>query len=135
MMLWKPALVIAVLLLSGCVPRHAVVTPELRTQMMADLKAGKPNLTCEIECAFSWMDNFQRMITLHNASQWEALAELVMQVGHGRAFPITSSARRRRGWGTTMPPPSITRSVSSCSAVRIRSNIAGMCRAAITAGD
>lgn len=99
MMLWKPALVIAVLLLSGCVPRHAVVTPELRTQMMADLKAGKPNLTCEIECAFSWMDNFQRMITLHNASQWEALAELVMQVGHGKDLSYYFLGKAAEGLG------------------------------------
>lgn len=98
-MLWKPAVVIVVLFLCGCIPRHAVVTPELRTQMMADLKAGKPNLTCEVECVFSWMNDFQRMITLHNASQWEALAELVMQVGHGKDISYYFLGKAAEGLG------------------------------------
>lgn len=96
---WKPVAVIVVLFLCACTPRYTVVTPELRTQMMADLKAGKPNLTCDLECVFSWTSNFRRMIALHNASQWEALAELVMQVGHGKDISYYFLGKAAEGLG------------------------------------
>lgn len=99
MMLWKPVAVIVILLLCACTPRYTVVTPELHSQMMADLKAGKPNLTCDLECVFSWTSNFRRMITLHNASQWEALAELVMQVGHGKDISYYFLGKAAEGLG------------------------------------
>lgn len=72
-----------VLALWGCaVPRYEPVTPELRARYLADLQAGNLVLTCQTqECAVGWIYKRNEMIKLHNAKQWESLAELVMQVG------------------------------------------------------
>lgn len=71
------------LALWGCaVPRYEPVTPELRARYLADLQAGNLVLTCQTqECAVGWIYKRNEMIKLHNAKQWESLAELVMQVG------------------------------------------------------
>jgi hypothetical protein len=66
----------------ACSPKYQVVTPELRTNMMDDFKAGRANLGCEFNCSWSWIENFNKMATLYNNEQWERLAELVMQIGH-----------------------------------------------------
>lgn len=72
-----------VLALWGCAaPRYEPVTPELRARYLADLQAGNLVLTCQTqECAVGWIYKRNEMIKLHNAKQWESLAELVMQVG------------------------------------------------------
>ena len=65
----------------SCAMQHEVVTPELRTQFMQDLKEGKLTLTCQLECDYSYNINFNRMIALMKSDQYAALAELVMQIG------------------------------------------------------
>lgn len=66
---------------SSCAPKHATVSPELRVQFLNDLKEGRLSLNCQFECDWSWLQNYHRMVNLHNSKMWEELTELVMQVG------------------------------------------------------
>ena len=69
------ALVVVAFFIGAYTPKYAMATANLHAQMME--KAGRPNLTCQINCRYRWLSNFQKMITLHNSSQWEAPAKLV----------------------------------------------------------
>ena len=68
-------------LLQACSPRYSVVTPELRIQMMEDLKNGRTTLNCRFDCSWSWFHNLDRMADLYKTAQWQELAQLVMQIG------------------------------------------------------
>ena len=63
--------------------KYQAVTPELRTQMLGDLKAGNFTLNCDMNCAFSWISNLEKLSVMYRANQWENLAETVMQIGYG----------------------------------------------------
>jgi hypothetical protein len=95
----KLALIIIVLCISSCAPMHKMVTPELRNQFMGDLKSGRLGLTCQFDCYWSWLNEYPRMVQLHRASQWEALAELVMQVGLEQDLAYFFLGRAAEGLG------------------------------------
>jgi len=92
-------ILILVLFLSACSPKYTTMTPELHSQLTSDLKSGKLNLNCQFECDWSWLGNFKEMIALHNASQWEPLAVLVMQVGHEKDIAYYFLGRAAEGLG------------------------------------
>jgi hypothetical protein len=92
--------VVAFICISCASPKYATITPELRTQFMNDLKAGKPNLDCDtLACDLSWIYNFNDMISLYNSSQWEKLAELVMKVGYGKDLGYYFLGQAAEGMG------------------------------------
>jgi hypothetical protein len=70
---------VVALILSACTPKYSIVTPELYTHFLIELQAGKTTLTCGSGCHWSWLQNFNQMMALHNTGQWEPLAVLVMQ--------------------------------------------------------
>ncbi len=76
-----PCVFAIALTISACTPKYSTVTPELRTQLLSDFKAGRTNLSCQLSCDWSWLRNFNPMVLLHNTNQWESLALLVMQTG------------------------------------------------------
>ena len=69
--------------LSGCAMKYQTVTPELRSQMLSDLKSGSFTLNCDINCAFSWISNLDKLSLMYRSNQWENLAQTVMQIGYG----------------------------------------------------
>jgi hypothetical protein len=87
------------LFLIACTPKYGNVTPELRTQFLTELQAGKTTLTCVSSCHWSWLQNFNQMMTLHNAGQWESLAVLVMQIGHEMDLAYYFLGRAAEGFG------------------------------------
>jgi hypothetical protein len=94
-----PAVLAVILFATACTPKYNVVTPELHANFMAELKAGKPNLTCLTSCHWSWLKNFDQMMILANSSQWEPLAILVMQVGYETDMAYYFLGRSAEGLG------------------------------------
>ena len=71
------------LLTAGCANKYQAITPEVEAGMMADLKAGKPNLDCGEGCAFTWVAQVPSIHALDMSERWNDLAVRVMQIGFG----------------------------------------------------
>lgn len=65
----------------SCGMQHKTVSPEIRSQMLDDLREGRLTLRCKIDCDFTWLQNYPSMAKMHNTGMWEDLAILVMQIG------------------------------------------------------
>lgn len=70
------------LALCSCAPKYTTVSPDLRTQMLGDLAAGKLSLDCGIDCYWSFIRNDDALNLLHQAGRWQDLAVGTMQIGH-----------------------------------------------------
>ncbi|MEN6375837.1 MAG: hypothetical protein ABFD75_13810 [Smithella sp.] len=100
-LLFSVTLIILTFICISCaVPKYATVTPELRTQFLKDLEAGKPNLDCDtLACDISWIGNLKEMISLHKSGQWEKLTELVMKTGYGKDLAYYFLGQAAEGMG------------------------------------
>ena len=96
-------LIIGILLVSiiqwSCAMQHQEVTPELRTQFMQDLKEGKLNLTCGVDCGLSFTLNLRQMMAMLNSSQYTELAIMVMKIGYKQDFSYYLLGMAAQGLG------------------------------------
>ncbi len=75
-------LLLTAMLITACgAPKHTLVTPELRMQMLQDLKQGHLTLDCESECYWSHLQAREKHIGLFISERYEELAVSVMQIG------------------------------------------------------
>jgi hypothetical protein len=63
---------------AACTLQNETVPPD---QLMSELQAGKPVLTCRADCSLAWGNNSQKAATLDATAQYRDLAILVMQIG------------------------------------------------------
>ena len=78
----RALLLFTAILFTACgAPKHTLVTPELRMQMLLDLKQGNLTLDCESECYWSHLQSREKHIGLFISERYEELAISVMQIG------------------------------------------------------
>lgn len=92
-------LTVCLSLLAACAQKYETVTPDIRTQMLADLKAGKLTLDCTINCSFTWLSQVKYLHTLDLAERWEDLAVETMRIGNRRDLSYYYLGQAAQGLG------------------------------------
>ncbi len=88
-----------VAVLAGCETKYQTVTPDMQANMLADLKAGKPNLDCAEKCSFTWSAQVAAIHQLDLAEKWNDLAVRVMTIGFGSDLAYYYLGQAAQGLG------------------------------------
>ena len=70
------------ILLTGCADKIPIMTPEIQSQLITQVKSGDAVLDCEAACYWAWIHKGHDDLAVLNAAEnWEGLATRTLQIG------------------------------------------------------
>ncbi len=85
--------------LGGCANKYDAVTPDVQAGMLADLRAGKLNLDCGLNCRITWDTQVAGIHALDLSEHWNDLAVQVMKIGYGNDLAYYYLGQAAQGLG------------------------------------
>lgn len=113
------------LVLAGCAAQPAAVTP---AEAVAQLRTGRPLLTCREACLVAWQRAEPQAVQLAVGARWADLAALALRIGYQDDLSLYYLGRAAEGLGYPRAAASYYRQSSALSGTSISCrNLSRMC--------